>query len=153
MNELAQHIATQNGNRREWTIHDTPTVIEAYTLEEAQELTDAISLFFLIENPDFEIASEIGDVGYLCLKYQSAFGELPESMIGAWMFAQETAELAGLDMATCIEMKIERNSIKYPDHFSSNGWGYDMAREKSKTLYKTMGGDKAFYRWYMEAQE
>lgn len=145
---LSQHIAEQNTNRREWSIHDTPAVIEAYTLEEKQELADAISLFYLIENPDFEVASEIGDVGYLCLKYQEAYGELPETMVAAWSFAQETADLVGLSVFDCIKLKVMRNSWKYSDYMMNNGYGYEEAVKLSKETWARFGGDKKFYEIY-----
>lgn len=146
--DLRHHIVVQNDNRFAWKTYDNPQNIEEYTLEELKELQQAGEFFFLIENPDFEIASEVGDVVYLCLKYQEYYGDMTDSMVGAWNYAHDIAERVGLDVEQCVVMKILRNSVKYPDYLASNGITYNEARYKSKDLWSTLGGDKTFYRWY-----
>lgn len=147
--ELLEHqIVKQNEARREWVIHDTQETLASMIREERAELDFAIEHFDFIQNPDFEVASEVGDVGYLALKYRAEHGNLPPELQADFDFAREIAERVGLDMSECIEMKLLRNAVKYPDTFSSNGWGYQDARRHSKSLYQVFGGDKRFYQWY-----
>lgn len=148
--ELTRQILQQHDNRREWTVNDTPEHLETITLGEYQELIEAIDSFFVLENPDFEVASEVGDVGYLCLLYQEKYGEMPESMAGAWQAAQETCDTTGLQMTDCIGMKVIRNSLKHNDYAYNKGWQYNQATDFAKSFWKDMGGDKQFYKAYME---
>jgi NTP pyrophosphatase (non-canonical NTP hydrolase) len=108
--ELTRQIRLQHDNRREWATTDTPEHLEEITLAEYEELIEAVDSFFVIENPDFEVASEVGDVGYLCLLYQDQYGEMPDTMQSAWQAAVDTCDATGLQMEDCIGMKSETHS-------------------------------------------
>lgn len=117
--ELMETVRKQNANRENWIEHDTPEVIAGFVREEAQELKDAYDQ----GKSRVDIASEIGDVLYLTFK----------------LCAQE-----GIDPRDALEMKIVRNSLKYPDTLNSHN-GYTQGREMSRAIYKAMGGDEAFF--------
>lgn len=127
MRELARKIHEQNQARQEWQQHDSPHTIATQIAEEAQELVDAVDNYDALPNGVFEIASEIGDILYLALKFCNDMG---------------------LDPEEAVKLKLMRNAIKYPDHFSSNGWEYPLSQKLSKDLYQAMGGDAAFFKWY-----
>lgn len=108
---------------------DTPEHIVQQILDEAEELMESILNFPAKQDAEFETVSEIGDILYLTLKL--------------------CVDL-GVDPVQAIEMKLHRNSLKYPDHIQGNGLGYEEARRVSKEMWKQMGGDHAFYLAYTE---
>lgn len=124
---MAQRVQSQNENRREWSSHDTPENLAEQILEESGELVDAIRNFDALPHAEYEVVSEVGDILYLALKF--------------------CVEM-GIDPAQAVELKLARNSVKYPDEFHSNGWDYDKAREVSKSLWEHLGGDDAFFLWH-----
>jgi phosphoribosyl-ATP pyrophosphohydrolase len=126
--DLLHQIALQNQNRREWVEHDTPHALAKQIHEEAEELVTAIENYDSLPQGVFEVASEVGDILYLTLKL---------------------CHDLGLDPAQVTEMKLLRNGAKYTDTFHNNGWGYDKAREMSKSLWDHLGGDATFWEWYM----
>lgn len=127
MKELTAKVSSQNHNRREWAKNDTPESVAHQIVEESQELVEAIANFDTHRDAEYSVISEIGDVLYLALKL---CGDL------------------GIDPAEAVELKLLRNSAKYPDYFSSNGWGYEQSREMSKSLWQHLGGDHAFFMWH-----
>lgn len=94
--------------------------------DEAQELVDAVDSFPVLQDAENQVVSEIGDILYLTYRLCLAMDIDPEE---------------------AVRMKIQRNAIKYPDHFNSNGWDYETAREKSRSFWESIGGDHAFFRW------
>lgn len=120
-------ILEQNRNRQTWVETDTPAAIADHIQEESTELVDAIKHFDTLPNGEYSIISEVGDILYLTLKF---CGDM------------------GIDPTQAVELKLLRNSLKYPDHFASNGWDYHKARELSKSLWEALGGDNAFYLWH-----
>jgi len=97
--------------------------------DEAQELVDAIDQFPVKQDAEAQVVSEVGDILYLALRFCLAMG---------------------IDPKEAVEMKLQRNSVKYPDHFSSNGWGYEKSRAMSKSLWDHMGGDHRFFEWLVD---
>jgi NTP pyrophosphatase (non-canonical NTP hydrolase) len=120
--QLMSAISHQNEGRTNWKEHDDPVVVAKFIREEAGELVEEIEQ----EKPAIAVASEIGDVLYLTLRL--------------------CAQL-GIDPRDALEMKIVRNSIKYPDSVNSSG-DYQEGINHSKALYAQMGGDLAFYDAY-----
>ena len=129
MKELLEGIRTQNQNRKEWVGADTAESIAQHILDEAEELVESITNFPVKRDAEFETVSEIGDILYLTLKL--------------------CVDL-GIDPVQAIEMKLLRNSMKYPDHIQTQGLGYEESRKRSKQLWKEMGGDHDFFLAYTE---
>jgi len=122
-----EQIAEQNHNRKRWRENDSPTSLIAQIVEEAQELQQANDQFEVKPNAEYHLIGEVGDILYLTLK-------LCEEM--------------GIDPEEAINLKLARNSVKYPDHFHNNGWDFNLARKTSKSLWEHLGGDDAFYLWH-----
>jgi NTP pyrophosphatase (non-canonical NTP hydrolase) len=127
LDRLLHLVATQNEHRQTWSENDSPDSLARQIREEADELVHSISQYDVQPNGTYEVIGEIGDVLYLTLKL--------------------CADL-GLDPAQAVELKVARNSAKYPDHFSSNGWSYEQAQALSRSLWQALGGDGAFYLWH-----
>lgn len=127
INQIASEIAAQNERRQTWIETDTPHSVASHIVQESEELVEAIEHFDVLQDAEFEVVSEIGDILYLTLRLCSQLG---------------------IDPAEAVRMKIHRNSVKYPDHFQSNGWSYEQARDMSKSLWEALGGDHAFFLWY-----
>lgn len=126
MKEQLQKVIEQNNTRREWRENDTPDGLATMIFEEAQELVDAMKEAAVTDDP-YAIVSEIGDVLYLTLKLCGSIG---------------------IDPTEALDLKLLRNSVKYPDTFHSNGWGADEAKRLSKSMYRAMGGDQVFFDWH-----
>jgi len=126
--QASQYIREQNEKRTLWEGNDDPEALAAMIKEEAQELVDGIQEAMVTDNV-FEVASEIGDVGYLLLR-------LCDSL--------------GIDLRQAVEMKIIRNSMKYPDHVLSNGRDYAAATQVGKETWQFLGGDAAFSHAYLD---
>jgi NTP pyrophosphatase (non-canonical NTP hydrolase) len=130
LESLQKQIARQNQNRQTWSEHDDPSSLAKQIREESDELVTSVENFDLLPNGVFEVASELGDVLYLALKMCNDLG---------------------LDPAQVVELKLMRNAAKYPDALLNNGWDYDTARVASKELWNHLGGDSAFYHWYLQS--
>ncbi len=122
MERITHKIHAQRQAREEWRV-ETPEQLSEGIIEEAKELLGAIQLGL----PAIEVVGEIGDV--------------------LWLALGLCAEI-GVDPHYAVEMKLLRNSVKYPDSFLSNGWDREKAMELSKSQYENAGGDKNFYDWY-----
>lgn len=138
-------VIHQNEKRHVWREHDTEPKIADYIRDENVELLAAIE----IDDPAFAVASELGDIEYLCIKYEHSFGELPDDLRYIRHWAWQTAALTDLDMGECVRMKVVRNDLKYPESIVNN-YPYDEGRAISKRLWQQAGGDVAFSNWYLE---
>ncbi len=121
--KLLQVVAQQNNHRENWMREQGPIEVAGMIVEEAIELKQACEN----DMPAIEVASEIGDVLYLTLRLCSDLG---------------------IDPRDALEMKIVRNSLKYPDTFNSNG-DYNAGKETSREMWKGLGGDLTFYHLYL----
>jgi NTP pyrophosphatase (non-canonical NTP hydrolase) len=122
-------VEGQQMARQQWQENGDAEGVAQMIQEEAEELVEAIALYDVLDRGPYEVVSEIGDILYLTLRLCSEMG---------------------IDPGDALELKLLRNSVKYPDTFSSNGWDYEEARRLSKSLYGHMGGDKAFFDWHSE---
>lgn len=143
--KIKEQVIYQNDRRPVWNEHDTPENLAAYIKDENIELLAAIEL----DEPAFAVASELGDVEYLCIKYEHAEGELPDELRYIRYWAWKLAEYLGLNMADCVHMKIVRNDLKYPSSIVNN-YPYEQGRAMSKKLWSEAGGDAAFSHWFLE---
>ncbi len=123
-----QGIEVQQNNRRVWSEHDDSESVARMILDEAHELVEAIIESF-VTGDVFTVASELGDILYL---------------------AHRMCMELGFDPADLIEMKTQRNSVKYSDAAMNNGYDYDEAVKLSKQLWREMGGDTRFSHAYLE---
>lgn len=126
--ELTEYIVAQKSKRELWGATDTPEKLAEYIKIEAVELIQAIQESF-ITGDVFSVASEIGDIEYLLI---------------------QLGEMTGIDPHQAAEMKVYRNSYKYPDHVASNGRDYGAARRVMLDTWKSMGGDQAFSHAYLD---
>jgi NTP pyrophosphatase (non-canonical NTP hydrolase) len=119
----------QMNNRRTWQEHDTPENLAKGVRDEAQELVDAIDQFDVLQDAEYSVVGEIGDV---------------------LLYTIKLCALMGINPMEAIKYKLERNAVKYPDHFSSNGWNREISVKMSKSFYKSIGGDHVFNLWHSE---
>lgn len=145
-----QLVIEQNKQRKVWATQP-PEFLENYAREEFQELVEAT----WPQERDWdrwELASEIGDVEYLCVRLEQALpdGEqIPADIFFFRRLAWNMASYMGINVADAVHMKVIRNDLKYPVSIT-NSHEYDDGRDRSKKLWSLMGGDKAFYKWYAE---
>lgn len=150
LGQLAWRIDLQNKNRALWEIHDTPQRLEEMFNAEAQEMRECEDNFFLKPNADFEMVSEVGDVGYLFLRYMKAFGDPPEAMSRQLTEAINISARCNFTMTQAVEMKLIRNAVKYPDSFFDATQDFDQGVRDSRSLWKALGDDEAFFSWYSQ---
>lgn len=127
MSETMLRVAEQTEQKKLWKEHDDPEQIANMIGEEVKELQDAIQESML-SGDVFNVASEIGDVLYLALKFCHSVGLVPEDVV---------------------DLKIVRNDLKYPNDLNSYG-DYATQRKKSKDMWTAMGGDVAFSHAYLD---
>jgi len=120
-------MRTQQNNRKLWSQEDDAEHVSQMILTESQELVDAINES-MVTGDVFSVASELGDVLYVALRL---------------------CDELGLDPADVVEMKVKRNSMKYPDAIMSNGYNFEEATQVSKDTWKEMGGDYKFSHAYL----
>lgn len=150
---LQREVLQQNEARFSWRQNDTPQNLEAFILEETEELREAVELA-MIGASAFEVASELGDVFYLFVKRIFASTDpVSQEVLDAMAYASEVAELAGIDINHAVGMKVMRNDMKYLHSFANNGYTYAQSRDLSKKQWKLMGGDSAFSEMYLEMGE
>jgi len=142
---IREQVIFQNQNRSVWQEHDKQESLHAQIVEENEELLEAVE----IDKPAFEVASEIGDIEYLCIKYEHSYGALPDELRYIRTWAWKLAELVGLDVYDCVEMKLIRNDLKYPAAILNNH-PYEEGMQIAKDNYKAMGGDAAFSHSYLD---
>jgi hypothetical protein len=148
--DVAKRIDIQNENRTLWELNDTPEELERIFDIEVEEMRECEANFFLKDYADFHMISEVGDVGYLFLRYQSLYDHVPERMVKKLSEAINISSRCGFTMTDAVEMKLWRNSHKYGDvHFDAFG-DFKEGVGASKRLWEAMGGDEAFFHWYME---
>lgn len=128
MTELIKYIEHQNDNRTLWVDHDSPEKLAEMIQAEAKELIDALQESF-VTGDVFSVASEIGDIRYVL---------------------DRLSLMLGIDSSQAAEMKVVRNSLKYPDHVMSNGRNFESASQVSKDAWKAMGGDYMFSHIYLD---
>jgi NTP pyrophosphatase (non-canonical NTP hydrolase) len=126
--ELAHYIEQQNVKRQLWDSCDTPEALASMLEDESKELAQSIQEAFVTSDV-FSVASEIGDIQYLLLRLGS---------------------MLGIDPIEAGNMKLIRNSYKYPDHLASNGRDLQPARTVMKESWNGFGGDKRFSHIYLD---
>ncbi len=136
-------IEVQNSNRKLWENHDDQESLERMILEEFGEFYAQLQECYLTDDLT-ALALEIGDVLYLCERYQGLYDNLPTNL---HLLKQQVLEVCSdleLNPNDCIEAKLIRNCQKYPDHIMSNGRPYQEAVRVCKESWKAMGGDVAW---------
>lgn len=123
-----KQIQKQQENRKLWQQNDDAENISRMILDEGQELKTAITES-MITGDVFSVASELADVLYLALRL---------------------CHELGFDPADLIAMKTLRNSMKYNDEITNNGYNHAEATILAKNGWKQMGGDEAFSHAYLE---
>jgi NTP pyrophosphatase (non-canonical NTP hydrolase) len=126
--EINRYILEQNEKRALWGEYDTPDKLAQMLVEESKELFQAIQEAY-ITGDVFSVASEIGDLRYLL---------------------EKLADMVGIDTAEAAEMKIWRNSEKFPDHLMSNGRGIKEAVALCRVLWESKGGDATWSHSYLD---
>ena len=127
MTEMMNRVAQQTEKKELWVENDAPDLVAEMIVEEAQELVTAVQEA-LLSGDVFSVASEIGDVLYLALKFCHQLGLVPEDTV---------------------KLKLLRNDMKYPSDLNSNG-DYAEQRRQSKDMWTAMGGDESFSHAYLE---
>jgi hypothetical protein len=145
-------VVEQNAKRKHWDTQDS-SFVGNYLREEFHELEQA---FWPDQLDRWEIASEIGDIGYLMIRYQEqmkkeGIEEMPADLFFFWRLAQNVSQCMDINFGDAIFMKAVRNDLKYPFAVTSGFESYEEGRAVSKNMWAQMGGDKAFYKWYESA--
>lgn len=145
-----EQVIFQNESRRTWTEEDSEPVIRGYILDEFAELVEAVEL----DKPAIEVASEIGDIYYLVIRYLNftelhGYEDLPKELQEAVDYARDICVLTGLVPWHCLQQKILRNDMKYLHLFANNGFSYQQARNFSKEFWTAQGGDSEFSQLYL----
>lgn len=121
--KLLDLIHHQNEGKLNWRKNFSVPQAAAMLKDEAGELITAIEN----DMPAVEVTSELGDIIYLAFHICSELG---------------------IDPRDAVEMKILRNSLKYPDVLNSVG-EYEEGRQISREAWKGLGGDLLFYQMYL----
>ena len=124
-----------------WKNNDTRRSVKERAIEEYYELIEEIDLD---RNIAFLVASEIGDILYLALKYYEIGGEPDTDLNFAVEEALAICEITGIDPNHCCLMKCLRNDYKYAPLIQNNGFNMEEAATLSKTMYAQIMGDPAF---------
>lgn len=127
MTEMMQRVVAQTEQKALWKDKDDPIKVADMIAEETEELRGALQESMLTGDV-FNVASEIGDILYLALKFCSLVGISPED---------------------AVQIKILRNDLKYPNDLNSYG-DYFEQRQQSRDFWIEMGGDVAFSHAYLE---
>lgn len=145
-------VLRQNEERKLWREGDTDEFIERYFFQEYAELLEAIEHDL---NIAYLVASEIGDILFLGIKYEVLVGEgnLKPEMRVCINHALEICALTGLDPVDCLVMKTIRNELKYFAPLVNNGFGKKEATALCKRSFKFMMGEEHFSQWYLEFGE
>lgn len=127
LSHAIEQVHKQQEHRKVWQEGDDAEKIANMIATEAQELIDAVRESMLTGDV-FSVASEIGDLLYLSLRF---------------------CNQVGLDPADVLDLKTKRNSMKYNDAVCNNGYKPEEATLISKEGWKYMGGDYAFSHAYL----
>lgn len=145
--QVKKLVIDQNEIRTTWGDNDTAQFLRDYFFEEWGELEEAL-LPPEREQCRWEVASELGDIEYLSIRYEQFTGEpLPADMLFFRTLAWQHATYMDINMGQAVHMKVVRNDLKYPVSIT-NQFEYKKGREICKQLWENMGGDKEFYGWY-----
>lgn len=128
LSHAIEQVHKQQSHRVAWQEADDAERIANMLLAEAQELVEAV-VESLLSGDVFPVASEIGDLLYLCIRF---------------------CQFTGLDPADVLDMKTKRNSKKYDDAVCNNGYSPQEATRISKEGWRYFGGDKAFSHAYLD---
>lgn len=149
--ETQKAVRKQNEARRLWREHDTLEQIHLNLLNEGIELADAVGECEIGQSA-FAVVSEIGDVYYLYIKYKElarvAGSEIAPEIAQVMEYAEDVCNRTGIDPEKAIKLKLWRNSFKYNDYATNNGYSYDQGTRLCKDFWDQMGGDQAFSRAY-----
>jgi len=145
-----KEVLRQNKERKLWQENDTVESIYARFLIEWGELQEAIET-----TPDiaYLVASEIGDIFYLAIKYIDMTGSLGSDMEDKLNEALTICELTGLKPQDCVMMKVLRNEIKYFAPILNNGFRPEEAVSLTKRSYNALIGEEKFSQWYLDFAE
>lgn len=153
---LSEHVShmvlDQNEHRKSWKEHDTAEQIDHFLREEFKELQEAKELCMIGDDP-FSVVGEIGDMGYLWERRKQFPTPVPTDVVEMLIETERLCAQTGLTMEECVEFKVWRNEIKYPQMVSNNGFGYQRSQQISKDFYRYMGGDQMFSFAYMMMAE
>lgn len=143
-------VVEQNAKRKHWDNQDFDFVSN-YFREEFGELEQALWQ----EESNFnrwEIASELGDVGYLMMRLEEQAHKegksIPSDLLFFYHLAHNVSTLLNINFAEAIFMKAVRNDLKYPFSVTNAFDSFEEATNVSRQMWTQMGGDKAFYKWY-----
>lgn len=141
-------VLLQNEQRRNWREGNTPESLAQMIVEENEEKREHLELAELGEDP-IEVASEYGDLFYLCIKYLKAEPNPSLEILGIMYQALEECSELGIDPEHVVLLKLHRNDVKYPGSMSNNEFSRDDERRFAKSMYRDMGGDALFFYAYM----
>jgi NTP pyrophosphatase (non-canonical NTP hydrolase) len=148
--ETRSAVLYQTDTRPNWKAYDTPQIIQAMIVAEGEELNKAIQEA-MIGQSAFDLAAEIGDVFYLYTKYVSLTDKpLGVKATRCVLTAFKTAEIVGIDLDEAVQLKVCRNSLKYPNCFSTEAYDYREGIRMSRELWLGMGSDYTFSHAYLE---
>lgn len=145
--ELSYRIRTQNENRLTWQQTDTREALIGMVLAEHQELRDAIDQFDVVKHPELHLIGEVGDIGYLTLRYREAYplDPLPREFQHAFEDAFNVATRCNFALSDAVEMKLHRNAYKHTDHWYDGFTRHPEAVRQAGAFWKDLGGDDNFF--------
>jgi len=149
--EIQKAVRKQNEARGMWMEHETLERTHLSLLNEGIELADAVGECEIGQSA-FAVASEIGDVYYLYIKYKDlariAGKEIAPEIAQLMEYAEDVCNRTGINAEDAIKMKLFRNSFKYNDYATNNGYTYEEGTVLCKDFWDKMGGDSSFSKAY-----
>lgn len=145
--ELGHRIRTQNESRITWQQTDTREALIGMVKTEHQELRQAIDQFDVVQHPELHLIGEVGDIGYLLLRWRDAYplDPIPREYQQAYEEAHNTATRCGFTMSDAVEMKLHRNAYKHTDHWYDGFEQHPEAVRQAGAFWKDLGGDDNFF--------
>lgn len=147
---IKEEVIRQNNERKLWRETDTVEAVYAHFLVEWGELVEAIET-----TPDiaYLVASEIGDIFYLAIKYEHLNGSLNKDIEDKLSEALEICAITGLNPSDCVMMKVLRNELKYFAPILNNGFKPQEAISLTKRSFNAIIGEEGFSHWYLDFAE
>lgn len=116
---------------------------------EVKELAEAIDECQIGQSA-FALASEIGDILFLIERYEIRFAGLTPQLLDYRQQVFNLCQQVGIDPDEAVMMKVQRNSMKYPDDRLNFGDHYDDEVVNAKLIWEMIGGDAVWSQAYLD---
>jgi hypothetical protein len=147
--ETSRRIYAQCEHRRLWSHQDDKWHLTDLIEMEVKELAEAIDECQIGQSA-FALASEIGDILFLIERYEIRFAGLTPQLLDYRQQVFNLCQQVGIDPDEAVMMKVQRNSMKYPDDRLNFGDHYDDEVVNAKLIWKMIGGDAVWSQAYLD---